>query len=163
MRPSYRLTRSARQRPRAVVCLREWEPHACAESLQFGCDVVAIVTVGAHERPVRITERLLRQGPLPHVVLQGDLHPVECLHQYLKPCLGVLQLAPVGLRPPFRRDPPPFLPGNATKGCRWQGAISPLGSSWLFDRIGLKYKADIDEFLREEEEFTRAFDRVFGA
>ncbi|WP_129799019.1 hypothetical protein [Streptomyces sp. F001] len=34
---------------------------------------------------------------------------------------------------------------------------------WLFDRIGLKYKADIDAFLREEEEFTRAFDRVFGA
>jgi hypothetical protein len=34
---------------------------------------------------------------------------------------------------------------------------------WLFDRIGLKYTPEIDAFLREQEEYTREFDRVFGA
>jgi hypothetical protein len=34
---------------------------------------------------------------------------------------------------------------------------------WLFDRIGLKYAAEIDAFLREQEEYTREFGRVFGA
>jgi len=33
---------------------------------------------------------------------------------------------------------------------------------WLFDRIGLKYTTEIDAFLREQEEYTREFDRVFG-
>jgi hypothetical protein len=34
---------------------------------------------------------------------------------------------------------------------------------WLFDRIGLKYKSDVDLFLWEQDEYTREFDRVFGA
>jgi hypothetical protein len=34
---------------------------------------------------------------------------------------------------------------------------------WLFDRIGLKYAAEIDAFLSEQDEYTREFDRVFGA
>jgi hypothetical protein len=34
---------------------------------------------------------------------------------------------------------------------------------WLFDRIGLKYRTEIDTFLREQEEYTREYDRVFGA
>lgn len=34
---------------------------------------------------------------------------------------------------------------------------------WLFDRIGLKYTTEIDAFLCEQEEYTREFDRVFGA
>lgn len=33
---------------------------------------------------------------------------------------------------------------------------------WLFDRIGLKYRQKIDAFLREQEKYTREFDRVFG-
>lgn len=33
---------------------------------------------------------------------------------------------------------------------------------WLFDRIGLKYEAAIDTFMREQKEFTREFDRIFG-
>ena len=34
---------------------------------------------------------------------------------------------------------------------------------WLFDRIGIKYVPEIDAFMREQEEYTREFDRVFGA
>jgi len=34
---------------------------------------------------------------------------------------------------------------------------------WLYGRIGLKYKTEIDTFLREQEEYTREYDRVFGA
>lgn len=34
---------------------------------------------------------------------------------------------------------------------------------WLYVRIGLKYKTEIDAFLREQEEYTREYDRVFGA
>lgn len=33
---------------------------------------------------------------------------------------------------------------------------------WLFDRIGLKYKAEIDLFQHEQDEYTREFGRVFG-
>lgn len=33
---------------------------------------------------------------------------------------------------------------------------------WLFDRIGLKYAAEIDAFLREQEELSRDAERVFG-
>jgi hypothetical protein len=32
---------------------------------------------------------------------------------------------------------------------------------WLSDRIGLKYRQEIDAFLREQEKYTREFDRVF--
>lgn len=34
---------------------------------------------------------------------------------------------------------------------------------WLFDRIGLKYTTEIDAFLREQEEYSREVQRVFGA
>lgn len=34
---------------------------------------------------------------------------------------------------------------------------------WLFDRIGLKYRQEIDAFLREQDKYTREFDRVFDA
>lgn len=34
---------------------------------------------------------------------------------------------------------------------------------WLYGRIGLNYKTEIAAFLREQEEYTREFDRVFGA
>jgi hypothetical protein len=34
---------------------------------------------------------------------------------------------------------------------------------WLFNRIGLKYATEIAAFLREQEEYTREVDRVFGA
>jgi hypothetical protein len=34
---------------------------------------------------------------------------------------------------------------------------------WLFDRVGLKCKPEIDAFLCEQEKYTREFDRVFGA
>jgi hypothetical protein len=34
---------------------------------------------------------------------------------------------------------------------------------WLFDRIGIKYVTEIDAFMREQEEYTREFDQVFGA
>jgi hypothetical protein len=34
---------------------------------------------------------------------------------------------------------------------------------WLFNRIGLKYTTEIDAFLREQDEYTREFDRVFDA
>jgi hypothetical protein len=34
---------------------------------------------------------------------------------------------------------------------------------WLSDRIGLKYRAEINDFLREQKEYTREFDRIFGA
>jgi hypothetical protein len=34
---------------------------------------------------------------------------------------------------------------------------------WLHGRIGLKYQTEIDAFLREQEEYTREHDRVFGA
>jgi hypothetical protein len=33
---------------------------------------------------------------------------------------------------------------------------------WLVGRIGLKYKAEIDAFLREQEKYTREVDRIFG-
>lgn len=33
---------------------------------------------------------------------------------------------------------------------------------WLFDRIALKYKTDIDAHLRECADFNREYDRVFG-
>lgn len=33
---------------------------------------------------------------------------------------------------------------------------------WLFDRIGLKYRMEIDKFLREQDEYTHELDRVFG-
>lgn len=34
---------------------------------------------------------------------------------------------------------------------------------WLYVRIGLKCKTEIDAFLREQDEYTREYDRVFGA
>jgi hypothetical protein len=34
--------------------------------------------------------------------------------------------------------------------------------TWLSGRIGLKYKTEIDAFVREQEQYTREFDRVFG-
>ena len=34
---------------------------------------------------------------------------------------------------------------------------------WLYARIGLKHKTEIDAFLREQEKYTREVDRVFGA
>jgi hypothetical protein len=34
---------------------------------------------------------------------------------------------------------------------------------WLFDRIGLEYKQEIDAFLSEQEKYTREHARVFGA
>jgi hypothetical protein len=34
---------------------------------------------------------------------------------------------------------------------------------WLHGRIGLKYKTEIDAFMREQEKYTRKFDRVSGA
>ena len=34
---------------------------------------------------------------------------------------------------------------------------------WLFDRIGLKYSTEIDAFLREQEEYAREVNQVFGA
>jgi hypothetical protein len=34
---------------------------------------------------------------------------------------------------------------------------------WLFTRIGLKHKTEIDAFLREQEKYAREVDRVFGA
>jgi hypothetical protein len=34
---------------------------------------------------------------------------------------------------------------------------------WLFNRIGLKYRTEIGAFLREQEDYTRELDRIFGA
>jgi hypothetical protein len=34
---------------------------------------------------------------------------------------------------------------------------------WLFDRIGLKYATEIQEFLQAQEEYARDFDAAFGS
>lgn len=43
------------------------------------------------------------------------------------------------------------------------GLLAEEFDKWLFDRIGLKYRQEIDDFLHEQEKYTREFDRVFGA
>jgi hypothetical protein len=52
------------------------------------------------------------------------------------------------------------------RGCRNRGRrrlrrIPGEFDKWLLGRIGLKYKTEIDAFLREQEKYTREFDRVF--
>jgi hypothetical protein len=50
--------------------------------------------------------------------------------------------------------------------CRVCGMPDPTchhGLDHSVDRIGLKYRQEIDAFLREQENHAREFDRVFGA
>jgi hypothetical protein len=51
--------------------------------------------------------------------------------------------------------------GSATTSPATAGLA--LFDKWLSDRIGLKYKPEIDAFLLEREEYTRKFDQIFGA
>ena len=44
----------------------------------------------------------------------------------------------------------------------YAGAVGAF-DRWLFDRIELKYAADIDAFLREQRDFTLEVDQAFGA
>lgn len=43
------------------------------------------------------------------------------------------------------------------------GRLAEDFDKWLFDRIGLKYRQELDAFLYEQKKYTREFDRAFNS